>query len=463
MPAVEVDMFVTNKKATKYLHGMWALVFLSCIDIWAEPNSKDYIENETNNQSDVGLAKEPIDSPAKTAEKTSSALPTIPELLKAKEEFIRQQQEELNINLGRVNIDLSNILNLEKNFDNKAYVSLSMINTAPVKEYRLDYSKVYLDGVLVAQGGKRNAGLPRAKEIFFGNLKPGCHEVRIEAKYTRLTNTLIDRFKTSRIQRINKTKSFFVKDGYIVYLTIEGFEKQNTFLDWYRGPDIRFNASKKENFLPGSALPSMDSVLNQGRIKISYAIEDQSNHHLIEKSISIDGLPILQQEKHDDKNGSIIFDAPLREGKHRLNVVLLFAEKKWIKGGANYNFRLNFDREFYVEQGFTTLINLLGMPKNGVDRNPSNNKYARVTSKIIKENDEFFPEGSCEEISANKAIKPIPKKEDMPKEQSPIDTKINDNQSLEKSKPEVVEPKELPENNSPESLSPSKATVEEKK
>ena len=59
----------------------------------------------------------------------------------------------------------------------------------------------------------------------------------------------------------------------------------------------------------------------------------------MEKSISIDGLPVLVQEKQDAKHGqTILFDKPIASGRHTLGVTLVFSNKTWIGGGPVYNF-----------------------------------------------------------------------------------------------------------------------------
>jgi hypothetical protein len=448
MPVVEVSMLVKNKKTTRRLHGMWAMVFfIHTIDVWAAPIAANANNNDDGKSNKVQLLETENDS-TKDIEKQKAErpmLPTIADLMRAKFDSLTQQQDELMRYLGQINIDAAKALTLDKGFDEKAYFSLSMVNNAPFKDYRLDFSKIYLDGILIAQGGKRNWGLPPSEQLFFGNLKPGCHEITVEAKYTRLTNTLIDRFKINRVQRIKKTQAFIAKNGYEISIKIEGFEKQNTFFDWYKGPDIRFDTAKKPNFLPGEPLVSMDAVLNQGRVKIIYTTEDISEHRLLEKSLSIDGLPILQKEHHiEGKDGSIVFGAPLREGKHRLNAVLLFGEKKWISGGMNYNFRLSFDRDFYVAQGFTTLINLVGMPKGGISRNQSNTKYAQATTQIIREDSDFFPGETCKEIKTKESknneakIEPL-EPSSMPKSPKEIEEVVPSNNEQESNKEKLKE------------------------
>jgi hypothetical protein len=356
-------------------------------------------------------------------EAKKSPLPSVDSLIEAKLSALKSKQEEQEILLSRAEARLAQEQLIEKTtFDHNAYLSLSMINSAPPLDYRLNGTEIYIDGKLIARGGKRNQGLPRATEVFFGAVAPGCHQVLVKAKYTRQKNDLISRFKVNRVEHIVANQAFIAKNGYRVELEIEGFERHNTFANWFRGPAVRFNKSARPNFLPGAAIVSMDDVLKQGQVKIDYITEDQSKHRLLKKSLSIDGLPILVDEQHDQaKDGNVVFNAPLRQGKHTLNVTLLFAEKKWIMGGPSYNFRLSFDRDFYVISGQTTVVNLVGMPKSGIKSNPEHSRYARATSQILsREYPEFFPELSCQEMVQQEALEKARNvKKNEPKPQEP--------------------------------------------
>jgi len=353
--------------------------------------------DETDEAAEAKKAQEE----AKERPARRSVLPSVDQLIEAKISALKARQDEQEKELGVLDARLAQEIAIEnKVFDQSAYLSVSMINSAPGLDYRLDGTEIYVDGKLIAKGGKRNHGLPRAQEVFFGPVPEGCHQLLVKAKYTRLKNDILQRFKVNRVEHIVETQAFVAKKGYRLDIEIQGFEKHSTFVNWYRGPAVRFNRSVRPNFLPGAAMVSIDEVLKQGRVKIEYITEDQSTHRLLKKSLRLDGLPILVDELHDQaQSGNVVFDAPLREGKHTLNVTLLFAEKKWISGGPSYNFRLSFDREFYVIGGQTTLVNLTGMPKGGIRNNLENSRYARASSKIFpEENQEFFPPMTCQEI-----------------------------------------------------------------
>lgn len=329
-----------------------------------------------------------------------SPLPTVDELIEAKLSALRSKQEEQEKALAVAEQKLAQEVAIEKRtFDNNAYVSLSIKNTAPPQDYELKSADIYVDGKRIARGGPRNNGLPRNAEFFFGAVDPGCHDVRVVAKYIRLKNDLISRFKVDRVVHVTKTLGFVAKNGYRVEINIEGFEQHNSLVNWHRGPALRFNRSVRPNFLPGATMVSMDDVLKQGRLHIEYLTEDTTHHELVEKSLSIDGLPILVAEKHNPKNDkSIVFDGPLAEGKHTLNVVLLFKEKKWVQGGANYNFRLSFNRDFYVISGQNTFVNLAGMPNDGFKRSSHDTRYARAISEIkSQEYSDMFSDMTCKE------------------------------------------------------------------
>jgi hypothetical protein len=329
------------------------------------------------------------------------SLPSMDQLIEAKLTALQKQQREQEQVLAETEYKFLKEQGIEKSlFDSSAYLSLSIINSAPPLDYGLEHTEIYVDGKLLAQGGKRNRGLPRKTEIFFGPVEPGCHDILVKGRFVRLKNDLISRFKVNRIEKVSRSQTVIAKNGYHVEVEIEGFEAHNTFVNFYRGPAFRFNKSVRPNFLPGTPLVSLNSIFEQGRVHIDYITEDISQHRLIEKSISIDGLPVLVKEQHDPvKDKTVIFDAPLAQGKHILSATLVFGEKKWIGGGPLYNFRLTFDRDFYVISGETTIINLAGMPSNGFRSTPQNSRYARVTSKILStENEEFFPENSCREI-----------------------------------------------------------------
>lgn len=334
-------------------------------------------------------------------------LPTINELMSAKLISLKNKLLEQEILLKNAELTMNKEKAVEAlSLDDTAYVSLSIVNNAPPDEYKLVKTEVYLDGAKnpISLGGKRNQGLPRNnKEIFFAPMKPGCHEIMVRAEYIRIKNNIINRFLgVDRVEKLMSRQAFIAKNGYRIEIEIEGFEAQNTFVKMYRGPELRFNRSVRPNILP-KAFQSMDSALNQGRVRIDYLTESESNI-LIEKKLSIDGMPILTNEKHDKNMGNIVFEAPLSEGRHTLIATLVFAYKSAVGGGPVYNFRLNFERVFYVMNGQTTVINLIGMPKDGARNSRENSRYARVTSKIVNEdNMEFFPV-SCEEIKSPTAL-----------------------------------------------------------
>lgn len=367
----------------------------------AEKKTKKIKADSALEESDEAAAPSNVKEGSQDRPARRPALPSVDQLIEAKISALKARQDEQEKELGILDARLAQEMAIEnKVFDQSAYLSVSMVNSAPGLDYRLDGTEIYVDGKLIAKGGKRNQGLPRAREVFFGPVPPGCHQLLVKAKYTRLKNDLLQRFKVNRVEHIVETQAFVAKNGYRLDIEIQGFEKHSTFVNWYRGPAVRFNRSVRPNFLPGAAMVSMDEVLKQGRVKIEYVTEDQSTHRLLKKSVRLDGLPILVDELHDQtQSGNLVFDAPLREGKHILNVTLLFAEKKWISGGPSYNFRLSFDREFYVIGGQTTQVNLTGMPKGGIKNNLENSRYARASTKIFpEENLEFFPAMTCQEI-----------------------------------------------------------------
>lgn len=328
------------------------------------------------------------------------SLPSIKQLMDAKLSALKSRLNEQEVLLTEAQLALAKEKGLEaQTFDDVAYLSLSIFNSAPPKDYRLVRTDVFLNGKQIARGGKRNQGLPRNNEqIFFGPVAPGCHDVMVRAEYVRIKNNIISRFLgIDRIEKLERNQAFIAKNGYRVEMEIEGFEAQNTFVKLYRGPELRFNRSVRPNFLSNASLLSMDEVLKQGRVRIDYLSEGKDSR-LIEKSLSIDGLPILTKEKHEGPS-NVVFDAPLAEGKHTLNVTLLFGEKQNIGGGPRYNFRLNFDRVFYVMSGQSTVINLVGLPKDGFRSTPEQSRYARVSSKILsEESSAFFPTERCEVV-----------------------------------------------------------------
>lgn len=333
----------------------------------------------------------------------SEMLPTVDELIEAKLSALDAKLAEQEQALSEVEFKLSKEYEKEqKIFDEHANLTISIKNTAPPREYRLERTEIYVDGKLFARGGPRNRGLPRKSELFFGAVLPGCHEILVKARYVRLKNDLISQFKVNRIERLTAQQTFVARASEHIEIEIEGFEAHNTFANFYRGPAIRFNKSMRPNFISSAPLVSLNEIFNQGRLYIDYITEEPSHHRLIEKNVSIDGLPVLTKEKVDAiSTRAVVFDAPLSEGKHTLSVTLVFGEQKWIGGGPLYNFRLKFDRDFYVLSGQTTIVNLTGMPKDGFRSNAEDTRYARATSKILSNDDEeVFPNLTCKELKA---------------------------------------------------------------
>jgi hypothetical protein len=392
--------------------------------------------------------KPEVNAPApeeKSGSRTVSSVPSEKALIDAKSNALNEKLKEQEILLAKSSQSLQvEEKQHDKIFSSQAYLSASIINSAPAHEYLLKSTEVILDGNhRVSLGGRDNQGLPRNNDkIFFAPLVPGCHEITVKAHYVRLKNDIINIFSDAKREYyITRTLPFIAKSGYRVELEIEGFEAPISLFNWYHGPELRFNRSVRPNFLFGSALLSLDQVLKQGRLRVDYATEEQSNHELANKSLSIDGLPILVDEKHDTKTGKdLIFEAPIGEGKHRLSATLVFAEKKRVSGGPSYNFKLSFERDFYVVSGNTTALSLTGMPKGGFRSTSQESRYARVTSKIMAEDDKsFFPQERCRDIKPTPEEKvPSPADVSPPVEGAPT-AEVPSSLPAEATKPTPVE------------------------
>jgi uncharacterized coiled-coil protein SlyX len=372
------------------------LNFWGCKTVEIRPN-KDIREKE-NSSSDLPTSLKP-------SEGSSSGLPSADQLIRAKLEALEEKQAEQEKTLAAAELMLSEEQQKgQKIFNQAAYISLSMTNTAPKKDYRLEHTEIYVDGKLFAEGGRRNAGLPRKREFYAGPITPGCHEILVKTRSVRLKNDLISRYKVDRTVNQTARQTIIAKSGYRIDLHIEGYEAHNTFVNFYRGPAVRFNRTIRPNFLPKAADLSLEKIFDAGRVYIDYKSDNES-HRLIEKTVSIDGMPVLVKEKHDPTNDKgIIFNGPLNEGKHTLSISLIFAENKRIQGSPVYNLKLNFDRDFYVISGQTTIVNLTGIPDDSFTY-AQEARYARAESKITStEDEEFFPKLSCSEIAEKARI-----------------------------------------------------------
>lgn len=387
--------------------------------------------------SQVQPEKVPTEEKAPEEKAKRVALPNIDQLMNSKLEALKNGLTEQEILISKAQKEIEKENAIEKRaFDSNAYFSLAMKNTAPSSQYKLESTEVYLDGKRkpIAQGGKHNQGMPRKYELYMGPISPGCHELKVKAHYVRLKSDLIRQFGVDRIEKIEEVQTFIATEGYRVEIEVEGYEKHNTFANFYRGPAIRFNKSARPNFLPGAPILTMDDVLKQGRVQINYVTEDESSHTLKSKSLSIDGLPILRDQSQAKDDGRIIFDAPLAPGKHRLSASLVFGQKKWVKGGPSYNFKLNFEQDFYVISGQSTMIDLAGMPKGGIRSSLSDTRYARSTTRILsKEYSEFFPEQRCVEIKKAQAL------EKASKPEAKVEPKVESTPSEPKTESEVIE------------------------
>lgn len=320
------------------------------------------------------------------------SLPTIDKLLNAKINALQKEQQAQELLLKSVEQELNTAqLLVDNTFNSKAYLLLKIKNSAPIKEYRLLESSIYIDGKKIAQGGKRNQGLPRNSEVYSGIITPGCHNLMVKAKYVRLKNNIINKFKVSRVENITKNMTFIAKDEHTIEIEIEGFEQQNNFLSFYRGPSVRFNKQAKANVLHTDPISSLDGILGQGRVHISYSEGDTSTRILTKKSISIDGLPVMNNKPHE-QNKNMLFNMPLTAGSHRINISLFFTERRLVNGGPHYNMRLNFYRDFNVIQGKTTYLNLTGIPRGEFS------VAAKAESTIDEEESPFFPMMTCKEI-----------------------------------------------------------------
>ncbi len=330
----------------------------------------------------------------------TSALPSMDELLKAKADALKNKLADQNKELRRVEENLLKEQQLEGQiFDTKSYLTMSMFNSANPAEYSLKETAVFLDGKVVSLGGELNQGLPRNNQrIFFAPLSPGCHEVKVRAKFIRRDVSLIGRIVgVEREVEVVREQAIIAQEGHSIELDIEAFEAVATILKWYRNPDIRFNPEAKPNFLLVRPLGSLNGVIGQGQVRIDYEINDDTRYHLVSKSVSIDGLPILTDTNHDQaREKNTIFNAPLAEGRHKLQVSLFLREDTKISGGASYNFRLNFERDFDVLSNYQTTLKLTALPDAKIGSDPYNTRYARINSKISSEDNEaFFPSKNC--------------------------------------------------------------------
>lgn len=351
-----------------------------------------------------------IETPKETSEpapqgKRSSLLPDLDTLMKAKFDALNSKLKEQETELVSVREALAKEQEQQQRiFDDQAYLSMSMLFSAPASDYRLMTTEVLVNGRVVSRGGPKNLGLPRNQErIYFAPLAMGCHEVIVRAKIMRTKTDLISRFKgLNRIETLEKKLTINPRPGIHIDLGVEIFEAVNSIAQFFRKPDIRFNRLVQPNFIKGAPLVSNEEVMQQGQVRISYINDDKVKQELITKSVSIDGLPILSDKVHDaNREKDIVFEAPLTEGRHVLQATLVFAEKTWIEGGPRYKFSLTFKREFYVRSGSSTSVQLIALPDGGNRRNPRDARYARVVSEIsAAEEKELFLEQTCREYLA---------------------------------------------------------------
>lgn len=333
--------------------------------------------------------------------KNKSPLPTLNKLIEDKISNLASQISEQSSKIENLEKEIETEKKLQDEFfDSDAYLNLRVVNKAPQAYYKLESSKIYLDGKLITQGRKSYENLPGLDPLYNGPISQGCHVLSVELQYTRLKNDLITRFLgVERNIVIVKEQHFVAKSGYVVGLEAEGFEQQNSLLSFYRGPALRFNGWAKPVFVKNAPIASLNSVISQGRLNITFINEDAQNYELESKSLSIDGMPILKDVEHENSSGNIIFDSSIREGKHTLNVELIFTEKKSVRGGPTYKLKLDFNRVFYVLSGQITYLELVTLPKEGLARDPSQNVFATAKSKVASSLDpEFFP-SSCFELT----------------------------------------------------------------
>lgn len=393
----------------------------------------------TDPQADTGSVKA-------APESRSALLPNLSELVDAKLNALKSKLQDQDELLSKVDLAIAQEREREQQiFDTSFYLSMAFFNALPQAEYSVETSEVLVDGKVVSLGGPRNNGLPRNNErIYFAPLSPGCHEVKVKAKVIRLKQDLFSRFQgMNREENIEERLTIIAKEGFQAELDIEIFEAQNSIVKLYKNPQIRFNQMATPIFLPGSPLVSNEEVLNQGQVRIDYINDDESKHKLVNKTLSIDGLPILSNKAHDETEKNIVFEAPLAQGRHTLSVTLQFGEKTRIEGGPTYNFRLSFEREMFVRSGQTTLVNLVAMPDGGNRRNPHESRYARVATKVFSEHEkEIFQSKTCRELREEEALR-------LKEEQKRIISK------------EKVEPRNLPESGA-EPVVPQPSVPEEK-
>jgi hypothetical protein len=329
-----------------------------------------------------------------TLKSAANNVVSLDSLMKAKLEALKAKLSEQKELIRDAEIRLAKAQSIEKEvIDSSAYISISFFNAAPSSEYRLESAEIYLD----------NEKKP-LDQVYFAPLKPGCHEVVVKAKYTRLKNSLLDRFKNiKKVEIITKSQAFIAQEGFRIELEIEGFEARNSLARFFAGPDLRFNKLVRPNFLPGAPLVALDSIVNQGRVHLDFTSENP-DYYLLKKNITIDNLPILINESHDHiKDKNTLFDKPISEGEHKLKVTLVFAPKKKIGTGPTYNFKLSFERDFAVIRGQMTQINLITLPKGGLKGWATESRYARVHSRILATDEQgVFINDSCKEYGERK-------------------------------------------------------------
>lgn len=361
-------------------------------------------------------------------------LPDIETLLSSKYEALKQKQAEQEQELANILVSLEKENDIkEQIFDKFSYIQLNFINNVSPREFRLDSLKLFIDNESTPfyEIGPYRKQNPRLDPLYFGKISQGCHTITAKAVYTRLTNNLIRNFFVNRHEEIVKQQTFVAKNGYQLHMDIEFFKESHTIVSAYKNPYLRFNNLVRPNFLQTAPLVSLQEAINQGRLRLSYSNEDSQNYEIKSKLISIDGLLIVNTKNSDDE--SLLYDAPLRNGKHTLNVSLVMGPKKVVKGGSSYNFELSFKRDFYIVSGQTTAVDLLTLPKSGLSKNRTKTTYARATSEVFsEENNEFFPFMSCNELEDLKdkknEVQPIVIEQQsatLPIENKPIDEQVS--------------------------------------
>ncbi len=236
--------------------------------------------------------------------------------------------------------------------------------------FQLVETKYYMDGKLWRQQSyEKNTGQDII--IFDGFIGEGVHQLEIEKTYTK--GGLATLFRKKQV-KLKKRQFFRATNGKSVLIDATAHKKGSFLLATEKSLEIRFEISSdmsktyagslarlkdaEEQLLEDHVAPAHLSLVSHNFLGDQYRLYD--------REILLDGKPIGPLAKITDAAPvQEVFEAPIPDGDHRIDVVLYFRLASITEDSPRFlKFKVRFQREIKAKLGDKTVVNLFVRQEN---------------------------------------------------------------------------------------------------